>query len=389
MKSKFTFLITTFWIFTIVVSVSAQSNSFIIKGSVVDEYQVGIPYVAVAIPSKYVGTATTEDGDFQLALTKEHLTDSLEISSIGYKSFKIKVKDYVDSNISKIVLKEDIAVLSTVNILKPSQYVKNAIKNLKKTTLNKPHQLDILYRRFSVEDGKARFFVEHYLKAIDRGPATESFDDINVVQGRKSADYRFVKAKQQHHSVNIMNWRNAIRSRDGFNKYKWSKVGDTSYDGEDVIIIEGKRWKETLRLYIGMDYYAIYKVENTALNSVYIYKKNIDGRLYLSYHNREWKYKSKLTPEMQKISGKKKAFVNTAYRHEMFVLGLETNRKKIEYSGNAIIKQDIGDINVPYNVNFWNKFIAPPETKFYKKSVKELESNFGVPIKKQFKLVNK
>ena len=145
----------------------------------------------------------------------------------------------------------------------------------------------------------------------------------------------------------------------------------------------------SLKHYIGMDNYAIYKVENTALNSVYIYKKNIDGKLYLSYHNREWKYKSKLTPEMQKISGKKKSFVNTAYRHEMFVLGLETNRKKIEYSGNDIIKQDIGDINVPYNVNFWNNFIAPPETKFYKKSVSELESNFGVPIETQFKLVNK
>ena len=178
MKSKFTVLLAAICMLTLVDSVSAQNNSFIIKGSVVDEYQVGIPYVAVAIPSKYVGTATTEDGDFQLSLTKEHLKDSLEISSIGYKSFKIKVKDYIDSNIGKIVLKEDIAELSAVNLLKPSQYVKNAIKNLKNTTIRKPHQLDILYRRFSVEDGKARFFVEHYLKAVDRGPASDSFDDI-------------------------------------------------------------------------------------------------------------------------------------------------------------------------------------------------------------------
>jgi len=323
-----------------------------------------------------------------LSLTKEHLSDSLEISSIGYKSFKIKVKDYIDSKINKIVLKEDIAELTAVNILKPREYVKNAIKNLKKTTISKPHQLDILYRRFSVEDGKARFFVEHYLKAVDRGLSSPEFDDINIIQGRKSADYRFVKVKQKNHAINIMNWRNAIRSREGFNKYEWKKAGDTSYDGEDVIIIEGKRWKDTLRLYIGMDTYAVYKVENTALNSVYIYKKNVDGKLYLSYHNREWKHKSKLTPEMQKVTGNKKAFVKTAYRHEMFVLGLETKRKKIEYSGNYIIKKDIGDVNVPYDTIFWKNFIAPPATKFYKKSVSELESNFGVPIETQFKLVN-
>ena len=88
MKSRFTFLITVICVLALVNSISAQNNSFTIKGSIVDEYKMGIPYVAVAIPSKYVGTATTEDGDFQLSLTKEHLSDSLEISSIGYNQNK-------------------------------------------------------------------------------------------------------------------------------------------------------------------------------------------------------------------------------------------------------------------------------------------------------------
>ena len=370
--------------------VSSQSNSIELKGSVVDIRSVPIPYAAIGIPSKFIGTATTEDGEFQLSLENYHISDTLEISSIGFKTHYITVQEYINLTKKIIVLNDDVSELNEVHLLKPKDYVKNAIKNLKSTTIRKPHQLNILYRRFSVEDGKARFFVEHYLKAVDRGPTSPYFDEINVIHGRKSADYRFVKTKQNRHSAHIMNDLNPLRTRDGFNKYKWKKTGDTTYDGEDVIIIEGTRWKgDYLRLYIGMDNYAVYKVENSNLNSVFIYKKNIDGKLYLSYHNREWKNKRKITPEMQKILGNKKAFVQTAYRHEMFVLGLETDKNKIEYSNNSQIMQDIGDMNVPYMAIFWSNFSIPPATKFFMKSIKEVESIYGVDIETQFRLVNK
>lgn len=375
---------------SIVDTITSQNKTIEIKGKVIDEYNMGIPYVAVGIPSKYLGTATTEEGDFILSLSKEHLSDSLSISSIGYKSFKILVKDYIKLKEKVIILEEDIAELSEVNIESPGALVKNAIKNIKNATISKPHQLNLLYRRFSVENGKARFFVEHFLGVIDRGPNSPSFDEIEILEGRKSADYRFVKVKQNKHAAQIMNWCNILRTREGFNKYKWKRKGDTTYDGEDVIIIEGSRWKnDYLRLYIGMDTNGIYKVENSALNSVYVYKKNIDGKLYLSYHNREYKSQKKINPQMQKLLGKNKPHVKTAYRHEMFVLGLETNKKKFEINGNYTIAKDIGDIKVPYDANFWNNFAAPPATSFYTKNIKEIESIYGVPIETQFKAVNK
>lgn len=390
MKQYSSLLIAFFISITFINSVVSQNKAIEIQGKVIDEYNMGIPYVAVGIPSKYLGTATTEEGDFILSLSKEHLSDSLSISSIGYKSFKILVKDYIKLKEKVIILEEDIAELSEVNIESPATIVKNALKNIKNATISKPHQLNLLYRRFSVEDGKARFFVEHYLKAIDRGPNATTFDDIEILEGRKSADYRFVKVKQKNHAAQIMNWCNALRTRDGFNKYKWKRKGDTTYDGEDIIIIEGSRWKnDYLRLYIGMDTYGIYKIENSALNSTYIYQKNIDGKLYLSYHNREYKSQKKITPQMQKILGKKKPQVKTAYRHEMFVLGIETDKKKIKLRGNGELNKDIGDIKVPFNMNFWNNFAAPPATKFYTKNIKEIESIYGVPIATQFKAVNK
>ena len=46
-------------------------------------------------------------------------------------------------------------------------------------------------------------------------------------------------------------------------------------------------------------------------------------------------------------------------------------------------------MDVPYSIGFWNNFTAPPATKFYKKSVRELESIYGVSIDAQFKTLNK
>ncbi len=83
-----------------------------------------------------------------------------------------------------------------------------------------------------------------------------------------------------------------------------------------------------------------------------------------------------------------KAFVKESYKHEMYVLGVETDRKKIYKADYVHFRDDIGDLKVNYNPEFWKSFSLPPETAFYKKSRKELESIFGVPLEVQFNSVN-
>ncbi len=54
------------------------------------------------------------------------------------------------------------------------------MKKQSKTTINEKHQLNILYRRFSVEDGKARFLVEHYINVLDKGPLEGDFLGVEM-----------------------------------------------------------------------------------------------------------------------------------------------------------------------------------------------------------------
>ena len=79
-----------------------MSSSFIfsqskinISGFVYDQYAYPIPYSSIGIIEKNIGASSTEEGSFSFLVSNNELMDSLEISSIGYETFKIKVKDFI------------------------------------------------------------------------------------------------------------------------------------------------------------------------------------------------------------------------------------------------------------------------------------------------------
>ena len=129
-----------------------MSSSFIfsqskinISGFVYDEYAYPIPYSSIGIIEKNIGASSTEEGSFSFLVSNNELMDSLEISSIGYETFKIKVKDFIELIDKKIILKEKITELKEVSVQSSKTIVKNALKKLKANTLSSKHILGILY----------------------------------------------------------------------------------------------------------------------------------------------------------------------------------------------------------------------------------------------------
>lgn len=343
-----------------------------VEGVVKDASGYEVPYAAVSIPAKAIGTSTTEDGSFSIILPTDNLNDIIKISSIGFKTYKTSIDVYLKNKEKVIVLEDDVVSLDEVMLLAPGAYVKSAIKNLKNTTLSDRHQLKMLYRRFSTEAGKARFLVEHRINVLDQGLSKSQFSRIEVVEGRKSADYRFLKDKYPgHQAVNVANT-NPLRKGLNRNGYNWTKIGNSSYDGEDIIIVEGKgkknKWQWT-KLYIGLQTSGVYKIESSNLDSVWVYKKRANGKLVLSYHNRAWEKELPVNNMQKKLLGIASDKVSVSYRHEAFILGVETNLKKIKVGNFDGYNIDMGDIPVKYNPDFWKSFSMPPETAFYKKTL--------------------
>ena len=379
-----------------------SQNKTVVEGVIVDEYNYGVPYAAIGILSKNLGTSSNDEGAFYFLVSDKELNDVLEISSIGFKTFKISIKDFISQADKKIVLEENVTELSDVLVKSNEDYVRLALKNLKENTLNKPHQLKVLYRRWSVEDNICRYYIEHFINVNDRGPYF-NISEFNITQTRNSADYRFLKREQDVHSLQYMAWNNPLRKSISVRSYKWRKLGVSNYDGEDVIILNGtglddRGNERSLKLFIGFDTYSIYKLEMSkipltgTMDAIYVYKKNSEGKLYLSYHEREYKAAAKVTARIKNLllqSGQKpKQYIHTAFRHQAFVIGVEEDKKMFDYSGAIGEKKDMNLFKIPYDLNFWENISLPPETKFYKENISELESLYGVPLETQFQYSN-
>ena len=370
------------------------TQNIIIEGSVVDEFDYEVPFAAVGILKKNIGTTSTMEGSFSFLVTVNELEDELEISSIGFETLKINVREFINRKDKKIILKEKLTALDEVVVKAPINYVNQAIKLLKVNTISKSHQLNILYRRWDVEENKCRFFLEHFIKAIDQGPNSNILR-ASVENIRKSSDYRFVKNQSQFHPLRYTEWSNPLRKGIRTKSYNWKKIGNSSYDGEDVLIFEGiDKEKAKITLYIGYESFKIYRLEyerdpnvGRYANSMWIYKKNISGKLYLSYMTREWVGARRLPENVKRTmisSGQKvKEFYPVSFRHELFVTKLIEEKSKFD-SFLDMEQKDMSLYRVPYNKFFWQNFSVPPETKVYKDNIKELESLYGVPIETQF-----
>ncbi|MDG1805498.1 carboxypeptidase-like regulatory domain-containing protein [Flavicella sp.] len=369
--------------------VFSQEKTIELTGIIMDETPMTLPYVAIGISNKNIGTSSNEDGEFNLRISDAELKDTLYVSYLGFNTYKTLVSDFIASENKTITLTENVVSLEDIVLLPAKDYVLNALKNLKLNTLSSIHQTDFLYRRAATEGGRAKFFVENYIKIKDRGPAYW-MGRVEVSEIRKSADYRIWKREQWRHSITSMFEVNPLvpndsQHRRNLKKFNWKKTGDSSYEGEDVVILTGsnpkKKWEKII-LYIGLDSYKVYRIERGS--SLYIYKKHKSGRLYLSYYHNEWKFPKDQIP--QKYWGTPAEHVH--YRLEAFAYKVETDKKKIDVTEFGIEK-DMGSIDLPYHKDFWSGLSTPPETKFYKKIKTELEGLYGVPIQTQFNISNK
>ncbi len=380
-------------------SVTAQ-NRINIEGVVYDEYDYPIPYASIGIVKKNIGTSSTEEGTFKFFVSNNELSDVIEISSIGYEPFEITVQNFIDLRDKTFILKEKITALNEVSIESPKNIVKKAFKKLKNNTISDKHKLGVLYRRWSVEDKICRYFIEQYIDVLDRGPSSyiQAFD---VQHSRTSSDYRFIKNEQDRHALQFMELNNPLRNGPSVSSYSWKKIEDTFYEDEDVLVLEGTQKNgNSIKLYIGFETSKIYKVEKNIismnvgkrLNALYLYKNNNKGKLYLSYHKRQWEGAVK-TPDhvkrtMLQAGKKERKYIPISYRHEVFVLDLNDEKSKMKFN-NESLQQDMTLYKIPYDENFWNSVSLPPETKFYLKNIKELEGLYGVPIQTQFLYSNK
>jgi hypothetical protein len=134
-------------------SQTSAGENITVKGKIIEqESSKPLSYVSIGIPDKPFGTLTDTLGNFTLQITRDNLSDSLQISLIGYFSKKIAVKELVEE--------KEITVRLSIKIIELAEVV---------VTNGKTHT-DILGRQAS---GKFVQVSIHNKKSVDQTIGSE------------------------------------------------------------------------------------------------------------------------------------------------------------------------------------------------------------------------
>ncbi|MEZ4856315.1 MAG: carboxypeptidase-like regulatory domain-containing protein [Gelidibacter sp.] len=157
-----------------------------------------IESASIYIQNTTVGTVSNADGKFVLVVPETFKKDTLIISSIGYKSFKIPVDEF--DNSEEIYLEEDIASLDEVVLVAENRpetgndIVLRAIERLPRNMPDSAYIEKGFLRHKERNKKEFKWLIESAITLYDSSYQSNSGENlkINVDQVRKSYDLRDV-----------------------------------------------------------------------------------------------------------------------------------------------------------------------------------------------------
>ncbi|MFT4804833.1 MAG: hypothetical protein ACJAZK_001943 [Psychroserpens sp.] len=175
-----------------------------------------IESASIYVKNTTIGTVSNSDGKFILQVPQEFAKDTLIISSIGYKSYKIPVIEF--DNSLDIYLEEDVASLDEIILIaeiRPKTGNDIVLKAIEKLAINLPDSAYIqkgFLRHKERNKVEFKWLIESAITVYDSGFAANSSDylKINVDQVRKSYDLRDIDSIFNYVAYNNQN---AKRSR--------------------------------------------------------------------------------------------------------------------------------------------------------------------------------
>ena len=190
---KYTFLIAISLFSLITYSQTELKNKVLDFGTLLP-----IESTNIYIQNTTIGTISNTDGKFVLIVPKQHESDTLVISSIGYKTFKTAVNEF--DNAIEIYLEEDIASLDEVLLfgeIRPKTGNDIVLRALKKLPENLPDSSYIqkgFLRHKERNPKEFKWLIESAITLYDSSYQSSSEKNlkINVDQVRKSYDLRDV-----------------------------------------------------------------------------------------------------------------------------------------------------------------------------------------------------
>lgn len=178
-----------------------SQNIYIFKGELKSRSRKEeVPYAAVSIPSRRMGVVANDKGQFELHISSDYWTDSVQIQAMGFSTYTARIQDLVKNAYHTIFLTDTIVPMAEVVVssLEAREMVLRAYQRADSNFQNTPYEMDVFYRSTIKENGTYVKLLESLFKAHDRGfnykRIAQSVEVGNEIV-RTSVDYTNPKAK--------------------------------------------------------------------------------------------------------------------------------------------------------------------------------------------------
>jgi hypothetical protein len=257
------------------VPVKATIETFLIKGKVRDS-MTGKPlsFATISLAGKPLGNVTNGEGEFLFKVPSKCKADTLKVSFIGYKPFKISLS-VIGNHTADIALEPDVIQLDEVvfNQKTALSIVQEALARVPENYQLQPIKQTLYMRDRTWQDGEPIQATEAVYESYrGRIPDKELKKQMKLIQGRKSkydqkyADilkafpaltsfdigmrpYAVFNADLAEHMQN-----NYFLGKNGLKFHEYELENITHYDGREVYVIAFDQKEKNKALYKGKFY---------------------------------------------------------------------------------------------------------------------------------------
>ncbi len=152
------------------ITIALPQNTTRLSGKV-ESHKTGepIPFAYVKLTDLAIGTVTQADGKFTMLIPNRYLNRQLQISYVGYKTFKISLKEALANKSLVVKLEEDVTLLSEVVITprkeeNPKTLLKKSLKAIDDNYKADTFGLKGYYRETVQENGAYIMFADAAVK---------------------------------------------------------------------------------------------------------------------------------------------------------------------------------------------------------------------------------
>lgn len=184
-------------------ALTAQVN--VIKGQILDVENNPVSYANIGIDNTQIGTASNEEGFFELIVSQAPDTSELQISAISHKTFKIKLSEISDPENLIIKLEYHYVKMREVEVNARDENAKNIVRKALEAKnsnyTNKKYQLKGFYRELIRNDQEYVCLTEAAFTADDKGYHKRDSKRFRLDELRKSDDLREMDSLDIHYDT--------------------------------------------------------------------------------------------------------------------------------------------------------------------------------------------